>query len=133
MNAGIDESFLGKYEINKLGQIRIISTGKIITPVDNPNLVDYPKVILRSKEIKEKRYAVHRLLAIMFIPKDSSDKTEVDHIDGNRFNYNLPNLRWVTSSENKLNSSKFAKQKAAAYIYIKDLKVSEVALIPSKS
>lgn len=99
MDKGIDESFLGKYEINKLGQIRIISTGKTITLVDNPKLVDYPKVILRSKAIKEKRYAVHRLLAIMFIPKDSPDRTEVDHIDGDRFNYDLSNLRWVTPSK----------------------------------
>ena len=133
LDKGIDESFLGKYEINKLGQIRIISTGKTITLVDNPKLVDYPKVILRSKAIKEKRYAVHRLLAIMFIPKDSPDKTEVDHIDGNRFNYDLSNLRWVTSSENKLNRSKFAGQKAFAYIHTQNLKVIGVSLTPSKS
>lgn len=101
LDKGIDESFLGKYEINKLGQIRIISTGKTITLVDNPKLVDYPKVILRSKAIKEKRYAVHRLLAIMFIPKDSPDRTEVDHIDGDRFNYDLSNLRWVTPSKSQ--------------------------------
>lgn len=115
---GINSSFIDKYEINKLGQIRIKSTKRILNIITNPKLVDYPKVILRSKEIKEKRYAIHRLLAITFlVNSDTYNKKEVDHIDRNKFNYSLDNLRWVNSSENKLNRSPYHKNKKT-YILI---------------
>lgn len=46
---------------------------------------------------------VHRLVAKAFLenPEDNS-KCWVDHIDGNRSNNNVENLRWVTPSENCL-------------------------------
>lgn len=45
---------------------------------------------------------VHRLVAEAFIPKPLG-ATEVDHIDGDRTNNNLTNLRWVTHKENTNN------------------------------
>ena len=42
---------------------------------------------------------LHRLLALTFIP-NPNNKPEVDHIDGNRTNNDLSNLRWVTHKEN---------------------------------
>ena len=43
--------------------------------------------------------AVHRLLAIAFIPNPNG-YPEVDHIDFDRTNYNLDNLAWITRKEN---------------------------------
>lgn len=43
--------------------------------------------------------AVHRLLAESFIP-NPENLSDVDHIDGNRQNNSLTNLRWVTHGEN---------------------------------
>lgn len=43
--------------------------------------------------------AVHRLLAECFIPNPLS-LSDVDHIDGNRANNKLDNLRWVTHGDN---------------------------------
>jgi hypothetical protein len=45
---------------------------------------------------------IHRLLAIQFIP-NLSNKPYVDHIDRDRLNNKLSNLRWCTSSENQKN------------------------------
>jgi len=48
---------------------------------------------------KNKTYLVHRLVAETFLPKpDGTDI--VDHIDGNRSNNDVDNLRWVTYKEN---------------------------------
>ena len=54
--------------------------------------------------INRKPTDVHRLMAINFIP-NPLNLPEVDHKDRVRTNYQLNNLRWVTSSINGLNSS----------------------------
>jgi hypothetical protein len=48
---------------------------------------------------KPKRYFLHKLLAELFIP-NPENKPCANHIDGDKFNYNLNNLEWVTSKEN---------------------------------
>ena len=47
-----------------------------------------------------KTYLVHRLVLETFDENVESSKLLVDHIDGNRSNNLLSNLRWVTSKEN---------------------------------
>lgn len=121
LKEGVDPVFWDKYEINKLGQFRIKDTKKLLTSVNNKTLVDYPKIILRASTVKEKRFAIHRLLAITFIVNDNpSEKTVVDHINRNKFDYSLNNLRWVSISENNKNRIFTSKINNDFYLEISD-------------
>jgi hypothetical protein len=44
---------------------------------------------------------VHRLIAVAFLPNPDG-LTQVDHVDGNRLNLSLENLRWVSPKQNVL-------------------------------
>ena len=45
---------------------------------------------------------IHRLVAIHYIP-NPENKKEVDHIDRDKSNNDISNLRWVSSKENCMN------------------------------
>ncbi len=50
--------------------------------------------------IKNQNYALHRIVLSSFNPIENLDEWTVDHIDGNRSNNKLSNLRWVSPEEN---------------------------------
>lgn len=49
-----------------------------------------------------KQHFIHRLVAELFIP-NPSDKYSVDHINQNKQDNRVENLRWATRSEQQLN------------------------------
>ncbi len=57
----------------------------------------------RQIQIDKKMKSLHRLLAESFI-RNPENKPYVDHIDRNKLNNDLINLRWATSSENRCNA-----------------------------
>lgn len=61
------------------------------------------KMVNLSFQNKKKMFLVHRLVALAYIPA-IKDKTQVNHIDGNKHNNKVENLEWVTQSENLLHS-----------------------------
>tara|TARA_R110000823_G_scaffold248935_2_gene372423 strand:+ start:207 stop:680 length:474 start_codon:yes stop_codon:yes gene_type:complete len=82
----------------------------------SPNVVEgYMKVNL-SKNGKARTFHIHRLLALHFIP-NPNDLSTVDHVDRNKLNNNLSNLRWVTKTKNAHNR-KIPKTNTSGYQYI---------------
>ena len=68
------------------------------------SLVDGYLRLSLSNNGKVKHILVHRLIAIHYIP-NPDNKPCVDHIDHNRQNNTIENLRWVTTRENAHNKS----------------------------
>ena len=109
----VPKELLNKYEINKLGHIKTISTGKIRTKY-SVDECGYPRVHLGSKETYI-RARVHILLAKTFI-SNPENKPIVDHINHDRSCLDLSGLRFVTVSENNFNKSGHGRREI---IYIK--------------
>lgn len=86
----------GQYMVSRDGQVKTAKTGRILKP--NIDARGYERVCL-FKFNREKRYKVHRLVAITFIP-NADNKPQVNHKDGNKRNNSVENLEWVTNEEN---------------------------------
>lgn len=56
----------------------------------------------RGARIRGRHYSIHRLVAETFIP-NPENKMEVDHINRNKADNRVENLRWTTHRENRRN------------------------------
>lgn len=89
----------------------------VINPATN-----YPAVVL-MKDKKRKLYTIHRLVAETYIP-NPYNKSQVNHIDGNRWNNTVQNLEWVDNSENQIHAIKTGLKKVFSNQHIKHKKKS---------
>ncbi len=88
------------YEISSHGRVRNNKTSRIMSAkYDN----GYASIGL-CKNKKRKFFLIHRLVAFAFLEKNDED-IEVDHIDQNRSNNMVLNLRWTTKSINCRNQT----------------------------
>ena len=89
------------YKINRLGHIYSCKQNKILRNQTNTNEYQYINLTINGNI---KKNYIHRLLGIQYIRRHSPH-LEIDHIDRNRTNNSLTNLRWVTHQENLNNKS----------------------------
>lgn len=90
------------YEITENGVIRNKKTGQIRKQYLNK---DGYYTIGLSNGNQIKTVQVHRLIAKTYLGRPEN-ATEIDHIDKNRTNNRLENLRWVTHNENMKSQSR---------------------------
>ena len=88
------------YLIFEDGVVMNTDSGKELKPRLNQG---YYKICL-SKDGKTKNLSLHRLIALAFIP-NPDNKPVIDHINRNRGDNRIENLRWATISENGRNSN----------------------------
>lgn len=93
-----------EYEISSFGNVRRKSTQYMMTASVNGR--GYSVVHFRAGvEGKNGKYLrVHRLVAETFLGEAPGPEYECDHLDRNRQNNYVGNLRWTTHPENMANS-----------------------------
>jgi hypothetical protein len=93
------------YQVSNLGRVKSAKVwrgvaGRILAP-GRSSRGGYLVVSL-SNENGMKTFTTYRLVAVAFIPNPDG-KPEVDHINNNRTDNRVSNLRWSTRSENNHN------------------------------
>lgn len=84
------------YSINEKGQCKSVYVSKLLKPRNAGK--GYLCYQLRNENGKKNKY-IHRLVAETFIP-NPYNLPIVDHIDGDKKNNCVSNLRWVTNYQN---------------------------------
>ena len=94
----------GLYLVSSIGRVKTLKRYKVSREhIKKPTICkDGYKYVMLWKGNTFKRFPIHRLVASAFID-NTEHKPEVDHIDTNRTNNNVSNLRWVTRKENQHN------------------------------
>lgn len=89
------------YEISNTTLVRNIKTQKIIKPIiANDGYIH----IRLTKDKKRKHFLLHRLVAFYYIDNPNNYKY-VDHIDRDKQNNSISNLRWINMRDNLLNKN----------------------------
>lgn len=92
------EYYSGRYILYSDG--RLFSKTREIFIKISPDVLGYACCNLYDGK-RYTKHRLHRMMAESFLSNDNPlEKTQVNHIDGNRMNYNLDNLEWCSSSEN---------------------------------
>lgn len=125
----------GFYQVSNYGRIKVlphlVSRGfctitcpeKILKPRVKNNQYLFVRLSNGHKKTSKEKY-VHRLVAEAFLP-NPNNKQEIDHIDGDRINNLVTNLRWATRIENVRNPNTLGKWRKKVLITTKDGKYSK--------
>ena len=94
------EGYEGLYMVSNQGRVKsLVKWHRILKPLNQG--AGYYSVILYKDRIA-RNFLVHRLVANAFIP-NPENKPCIDHIDCNRHNNIVSNLKWCTHKENSNN------------------------------
>lgn len=90
------------YEVSNFGEVRTIKTKRLRSL--RKDRYGYLRVTLYPSS---KTYTIHRLVMLTFRKDEMiNDKTQVNHIDGNKENNHIDNLEWCNVQENCIHRSR---------------------------
>jgi hypothetical protein len=95
-----------RYEVNKNGVIRNFLTKQI--KKSRQNTQGYLRISLVNDLVENGIYkvnvvTVHKIVILNYIGEAPSNKHTIDHINGNKIDNTLNNLRWATPKEQAIN------------------------------
>lgn len=99
-------------EVNEYPNYRVSNKGRIKSQEDNIMSINSrsgTSLISLTNGVTRKSFKVHRLVMMAFNKENLENKPEVDHIDSNRLNNCLENLRWA-DREDQLNNIESRKK-----------------------
>ena len=102
----------GKYYISNRGRVKNFQgkRTRLLKPYSNQR--GYLRVDIRDGH--RRTYLVHQLVALSFIPNDNPiEKDTVDHIDMDKTNNRVENLRWLSRADNARAYQKQRKEVSA--------------------
>ena len=103
------------YQVSNIGRVRKADSGKIMS--DKRRAGRGYAIVGLYKDGNCKNFKIHRLVAEQFIPKPHGNvKLEVDHIDRNKTNNIVSNLRWVSHQQNAWNKIKTCGATSSKYV-----------------
>ena len=97
----------GLYKIYENGDVFSVKSNRILKKMTSSNGYHFVKL---CKDKVAKITYTHKTVARHYIPNPDNKKC-VDHINRDKQNNNIRNLRWVTCSENNINSAIRGKSK----------------------
>ena len=89
----------GRYRVTECGKVISYATSNTKGIKGTVSRYGYNQIGLTDTATKQTTYLVHRLVATAFIPNPEG-KCSIDHIDEDKLNNDISNLRWCTVQEN---------------------------------
>lgn len=93
------KNYEGRYSITEDGRIYSHKTERFLAPKYGKD--GYMRISLNKNGVS-KSYLIHRLVGETFL-ENLENKPTIDHIDRNKHNNHVSNLRWATRSEQMFN------------------------------
>jgi hypothetical protein len=122
------KGFDGLYTISREGVVRTYKTGRGCLPPGTPLVQSlgtkgYPQVRLYDSFGKGFSLKVHRIVAETFI-ENPEKLQQVDHINNNKIDNGIQNLRWVTNQTNtfkELSKTYYLLKKDGTGVFVKGI------------
>ena len=115
------------YLIYEDGRVQNKKTKRFLKP--QTDTAGYLNIIV-SKNNKKKHFSIARLVGLYYIPNPEL-KQEIDHINRDKKDNRIENLRWATRCENNINRSN-NKNNTSGYRHISPIKYGYLIALERK-
>jgi hypothetical protein len=111
-----------KYRVCKHGTVQNCKTQRVLNGTIDKD--GYKRFFLRTGDGKPRLMSGHRLVTLAFL-SNPNNKEQVDHLDRNKTNNCVYNLRWTTHSENQINKGLCKRKfKGDGFRHIQTVKIN---------
>lgn len=106
-----------RYAVSNIGRIKSftdsIANGKLLKGSKTEGFLYLRYKRQEDNKVKYFHHAVHKMVAETFIPKESEDQIYVLHLDYDKLNNRITNLKWATYEEMREHAKNSPNVKAA--------------------